>query len=228
MNKTFINGMLALSVVLSITALSGCAFFGGNSSEHEHTLVAVEAKDATCTVAGNRAYYACEGCDKVFFDVEATSETTVEEQTLPAIGHIFDDAAWGYKGADGHAHTCACGAKDSVEAHVSDGEATEEKAERCVDCGYEIAPMVGHTHEALEDDADCTTDVKCSCGHLMQEGEAEHLYDNACDSDCNRDGCQGTRTVGAHVDKDSDEECDECGEAMPKKGGEIELPEDHF
>ena len=214
---------------MSVTVFSGCAWLETIfPSLHKHDITTVAAKEATCIEAGNHRYYVCETCEKVYSDEDCTTETTVEAQTIAASGHTFDESVWGYKGADGHAHTCACGEKDSVHAHVSDGKATEEKAELCTDCGYEIAPMVGHTHVALDDDADCTTDVKCACGHVMQEGAAEHLYDNACDAKCNRGGCQGTRVVGEHVDEDGDQKCDECDEAMPKKGGEIELPEDHF
>ena len=55
---------------------------------HTHNLTLVAAKAATCTTAGNSAYYTCDGCDKWFEDatgsVEITDKTSVK---IPAPGH---------------------------------------------------------------------------------------------------------------------------------------------
>ena len=55
---------------------------------HTHNLTLVAAKAATCTTAGNSAYYTCDGCDKWFADaagsVEITDKTSVK---IPAPGH---------------------------------------------------------------------------------------------------------------------------------------------
>ena len=39
--------------------------------------------------------------------------------------------------------------------------------------------------------------------------ECEHEYDNACDASCNK--CGATRSVGDHVDANTDNKCDSCG-----------------
>lgn len=39
---------------------------------HTHNLTLTPAKDATCTVDGNKAYYTCEGCSDWFWDAEGT------------------------------------------------------------------------------------------------------------------------------------------------------------
>lgn len=39
--------------------------------------------------------------------------------------------------------------------------------------------------------------------------DCEHIYDNACDRECNE--CHEPREVGEHTDADSDGACDECG-----------------
>ena len=43
----------------------------------------------TCTESGNRVYYICETCQKAFKDKQASEATTVEAETLPALGHIM-------------------------------------------------------------------------------------------------------------------------------------------
>lgn len=88
---------------------------------------------------------------------------------------------------------------------------------------------VPHVHTPNDDDGNCTTDIKCSeCGETVTAGNAAHSYENACDSTCNNEGCNGKRLVGAHVDTGSDKKCDHCGADIPQSGGVVELPEDKF
>ena len=63
--------------------------------------------------------------------------------------HDFDVSSWGYKGADGHAHVCktaGCAATDTVIAHIPGPAATEDAAQICTECGYEIVPALNHEH----------------------------------------------------------------------------------
>ena len=57
-----------------------------------HTLTKTEPKAATCTEAGNNAYWTCSVCEKVFSDAEGKNETTVAEQTIPALNHDYTGA----------------------------------------------------------------------------------------------------------------------------------------
>ena len=52
-----------------------------------HDLKAVEAKSATCTEAGNYAYWTCDTCGKAFTDEAGKKETTAEAQIIKATGH---------------------------------------------------------------------------------------------------------------------------------------------
>ena len=61
-----------------------------STDEHVHSLTAISANEATCTTAGNTAYWTCE-CGKLFADAEATTETTLEAVTVAALGHNFGD-----------------------------------------------------------------------------------------------------------------------------------------
>ena len=56
-------------------------------SSHVHDLKKTEAKDATCTEAGNKEYWTCSRCEKVFSDEAGTTETTVDAMTIAALGH---------------------------------------------------------------------------------------------------------------------------------------------
>ncbi len=56
-----------------------------------HTLVATEAKAATCTEAGNTAYWTCSVCGKTFSNAEGTKEISVESTAVSALGHDYVD-----------------------------------------------------------------------------------------------------------------------------------------
>ena len=57
-----------------------------------HSLVETAAKDATCTTSGNRAYWTCTTCQKIYADASGTKETTIAAQNIPATGnHSFGD-----------------------------------------------------------------------------------------------------------------------------------------
>ena len=48
-----------------------------------HILTKTEANDATCETAGNKEYYTCSSCGKVYADEYGTIETTVEDCVIP-------------------------------------------------------------------------------------------------------------------------------------------------
>ena len=50
-------------------------------------IIAVDAKDATCTEDGNVAYWYCDACGQVWLDEARTLNTTPEAVILPALGH---------------------------------------------------------------------------------------------------------------------------------------------
>ena len=119
---------------------------------HTHNLTLVAAKAATCTTAGNSAYYTCDGCDKWFADaagsVEITDKTSVK---IPAPGHT---AGTEWKSDDtNHWYKCTvagCGViiESTKSAHTAgewiiDTPATAttsgSKHKECTVCGYTMA-----------------------------------------------------------------------------------------
>ncbi|MBR4514834.1 MAG: chitobiase/beta-hexosaminidase C-terminal domain-containing protein [Lachnospiraceae bacterium] len=53
----------------------------------EHKLALVPEKKATCTEDGNKAYYTCSHCDKLFEDAEGKKEITLAETVIKYEGH---------------------------------------------------------------------------------------------------------------------------------------------
>ena len=56
---------------------------------YEYTLQEVKAKAATCTEAGNTAYYVCSVCGKLYADQEGNNEVSANTVVVPAKGHSF-------------------------------------------------------------------------------------------------------------------------------------------
>ena len=52
-----------------------------------HVLTLVPAKEATCTEAGNHAYYTCSHCEDIFTDATGTQTTTLEAVTIGVKAH---------------------------------------------------------------------------------------------------------------------------------------------
>ena len=113
-------------------------YYKNKNEEHTHNLTLVAAKAATCTTAGNSAYYTCDGCDKWFADatgsVEITDKTSVK---IPAPGHT---AGTEWKSDDtNHWHECSrCHDKNDEAAHDYGSDNV------CDTCGY--YKTVPHTH----------------------------------------------------------------------------------
>ena len=55
-----------------------------------HSLEKTEAKDATCTEAGNTEYWTCSVCKKLFGDDQGTTETTAADTVVAAKGHSLE------------------------------------------------------------------------------------------------------------------------------------------
>ena len=113
-------------------------YYKNKNEEHTHNLTLVAAKAATCTTAGNSAYYTCDGCDKWFADatgsVEIADKTSVK---IPAPGHT---AGTEWKSDDtNHWHECSrCHDKKDEAAHDYGSDNV------CDTCGY--YKTVPHTH----------------------------------------------------------------------------------
>ena len=72
---------MALLFVLSTMALMGCS--------HTHSMTAHSSKEATCTTAGNMAYWECTDCGKYFSDEAGAQEIAKDSWIIAAKGHTL-------------------------------------------------------------------------------------------------------------------------------------------
>lgn len=92
---------------------------------HTHSLTLVSANDATCTKDGNKAYYACDGCDMWFEDANGSIEIADKTSVIiPATGHAPSES-WKFDKAD-HWKDCTnagCGViiEGSKATHTESG-----------------------------------------------------------------------------------------------------------
>ncbi len=160
-----------------------CGYVMNPALEHIHTrhLTKVEAKAATCTENGNKAYYKC-SCGELFADKDAQKEITLAEVEIEAKGHEYETEYT--KDAKYHWKKCKnCDAVTEKQEHTSSGEATEETAEICTECGYVMNPALEHIHtrhltKVEAKAATCTENgnkayYKCSCGELFADKDAQ-------------------------------------------------------
>ena len=54
-----------------------------------HKLTKTEAKEPTCTEAGNKEYWTCESCGSLFRDEVGSAEIKLEDVVIPATGHHY-------------------------------------------------------------------------------------------------------------------------------------------
>ena len=114
------------------------------TAPHACTLVLVkDAQAATCTEAGNIAYWQCSDpdCGKYYSDAEGKNEITLEQTIVPATGHSAS-TAWSYD-ETGHWHVCLNGCNEKLDFAAHD---TNGAGGACSVCGY----IEGHTHSARE------------------------------------------------------------------------------
>ncbi|MGI5873790.1 MAG: leucine-rich repeat protein [Bacillota bacterium] len=58
-----------------------------------HKLTKTAAVAATCEKAGNKEYYTCSVCGKLFSDAKGTKEIKKADTVVAALGHLWDDGA---------------------------------------------------------------------------------------------------------------------------------------
>lgn len=87
---------------------------------HTHSLTKVEAKAADCTTDGNKEYYRCSSCGKLFTDAAGTTEISADQVVIKATGHdyqwVIDKEATSEKAGSKHEQCKICGdQKEAVE-----------------------------------------------------------------------------------------------------------------
>ena len=155
-------------------------------SYHVHVLgTKHNAVPGNCVDKGTLEYYDCAGtvggaCGK-YLDAEGHELASIEG-TTNASNHKGTSTTW-TKTATNHKETYdCCGVVKTAEAsHTSSGAATEDAAEVCTVCGYEIAAKLPHTHKyATTYSKDATGHwYAATCGHDVKDGFASHTSSGA-------------------------------------------------
>ena len=167
-----------------------------------HSLTETAAKGATCTEAGNSAYWTCSVCGKMFSDATGTTEIT-EVPTISATGHSLSEvkevpSTCTVKGTAAYWTCSACGKM------FSDAEGTTE-----ISAPVEL-PLAKHSYSMVKTEATCTepssevyTCVVCHDTYTTHvdpaKGHTEVSANNAVAATCTTDG------------KESDTKCSVCG-----------------
>ena len=89
-----------------------------------------------------------------------------------------------------HWYECdICGDQKDFATHTPGAAATESAAQTCTVCGYIITPALGHTHNYSTSLSSTREGHWYACaGCSEQKDYADHVYTNACDTDCNTCG----------------------------------------
>lgn len=137
---------------------------------HTHSGILIAATDPTCTLPGNRAYYICSSCGKMFSDSGCTVEITEQETKIEALKHNFSVTE---HDQSEHWRKCSrCTEEQSRAPHVYDDDTDAD----CNVCGY-VRTIQGHTHSGTLVAAEtptCTQDgnkayYTCSCGKWFSD-----------------------------------------------------------
>ena len=99
----------------------------------KHTsLTTVPAKQPTCTVTGNNEYKICDNCGKVF-KMDGVTETTIEAETIKALGHDFSIPR---HNETQHWYECSrCGIADTKINHTAEGDYQNDSVSHWKVCG---------------------------------------------------------------------------------------------
>lgn len=214
--RKFVCLMIAILLVLTMSIPAFAAESGGEATcTHEW---AVETTQATCTEAGLKTS-TCTLCQSV---------TT---ETLPAVGHSWQDVA-----GEPHKRTCgACGTEETGDHSWGEGQVTTpttcttngEKTYTC-SCGAtktEVVPSPGHTYGEWGGDVDnhnrsCTTCQATESGpHKLDSGTV--IFEATCKeagvkvyvcSVCEGGAIEALPKLTTHTYENAcDPECDVCG-----------------
>ena len=183
-----------------------------------HGMTIIEAKDATCTEAGNNAYYHCSRCDKYFKDIEGEEETTVEAEVISATGHNWND---------GEITTAATCTTDGIMTYT------------CLNCDEmrtETIPATGHDYEETVIAPTCTEEgytlYECSaCGDSYIDNEVTALGHSMTLTEANAATCTEAgnnayyycyRCYKYFKDIDGEEETTVEAETIPAAGHDYE------
>ena len=171
-----------IAIVLIVASLGGVLLFSYKFAQdnpldtsHQHELTLVEASNPTCDTVGYREHYTCKGCDGIFADANGYVALGLEDVTVKALGHDFENLSCaGMKkceicgAVEGTAsnHTPAAAVKENVVEGTCIAEGSYDSVVMCKVCGQEISretkktPLTTHVNNNGDEECDvCGTGV---------------------------------------------------------------------
>lgn len=113
------NIFVIISLIILVCSLSAC------KKKHEHSIVKIEAREATCTQDGSILFYCCSECGKSFSDSEGKKEIIIGKDTvIEHTGHQYDNDC------DKQCNNC----EETREVHHLD----KDEDDLCDNCGINI------------------------------------------------------------------------------------------
>lgn len=164
------------------------------TTAHTHNLTLVPAVPATCTAAGNSAYYTCSGCDKIFSDENGETETTIQEVTIDALGHSFtnyvsnNDATCTQDGTKTAYCDRKCGAADTI---TDIGSAHHTPATAVVENNVPATCTTAGSYDSVVKCSVCNTELSRETVNVPATGvhtADEAVEENRVEATCGVDG----------------------------------------
>ncbi len=160
-----INGVGTANITVTIQGTSFTDVCTVNVAEYvcpHDNKTETPAKDATCTESGNNKYYYCEDCNK-YLKADGTTVTTVQAETIPALGHNYEGVAYSSDNTQHWKTCCRCYEDSTKENHFfgdttytwSNDNATCTASHTCEVCGKEVREIVNSTTQVTQP-ATCT------------------------------------------------------------------------
>ena len=173
--KILLATFTSILAVTSVFATTSCEQLQGvipGLGGHTHALTKVEKVDATCTTAGQEAYYTCNGCEEIFADANAKIVLDAPKE-IAALGHKITGVAGSEASCteDGVADVYKC-TRCNILFNDKEGKNEIEKAP--------VIEALGHTLVKTEaKEVTCTEDGNhaywtCStCTKVYEDAEAK-------------------------------------------------------
>lgn len=122
-------------------------------AKKDHAMTKIEAVEEECGKAGNNEYYSCSTCGKYYKDEAGTTETTVSDETIPALVHKWT----AHHDYDTLNTPATCQSKAVYNNH----------------CDYCKIQLIGATHEYGSVD---TVNGHKFTGDIKQNADGTHSY----------------------------------------------------
>ena len=163
-----------------------------------HNLTAHPAVAATCTTAGNSAYWECTFCGKYFSDENGENEITANSWIIDPLGHDFGDwvvstpATCTTAGSEYRVCTrCTAYENDEIPATGHMIQSSAAVAPTCTDNGHIEGYECTVCHKYFSDDAG-TTEIAENSWVIPASPATGHNFENGVCTICGHNYAQGT------------------------------------